>query len=101
MMLVCYVNATYQPKCVSANAESATQGLYLFTINVEFSLVVLYPVATENVVVGLAPNWAVKREREQSATGGMEEQSTIRGLCTDLFVFCMQEKSIDYCMDGD
>ena len=26
-MHVCYDNATYQPKCVSANAELATQGL--------------------------------------------------------------------------
>ena len=33
-------------------------------------------------------------DRQQSAIGGMEEWSTSRGLCTDLFVF-MQGKRID------
>ena len=67
---------------------------YLFTINVEFYLVVCYHVAAENVAAGVGQY--PKSNRRQPAAGGMEERSTSRGLCTDLFVFCMQGKSLDY-----
>ena len=62
----------------------------------EFSPVVLYHVAAENVVAGVGQ--FPKNDRGQSAVGGVtvEGRSTSRGLCTDLFVFCMQGKSIDY-----
>ena len=62
----------------------------------EFSLVVLYHVAAGNVVAGVGQY--SNNDRRQSAVGGVteKERSTNRGLCLELFVFCMQGKIIDY-----
>ena len=48
--------------------------------------------AAENVAAGVGQ--FPKNDRRQSAVGGVEERSRSRGLCTDLFVFCMQGKSM-------